>query len=64
MEAAMSTRKPNQPEENNEPRRDAGEEQPLRHKGDDRSTSEEKHSGPQPDGNGATGEPAAFPPHN
>ena len=58
----MSTRKPDQSEE--KPRQGAGEEEPVRHKGDDRSTTREKHSGPQPDGNGATGEPAAFPPHN
>ncbi|WP_395840279.1 hypothetical protein [Cystobacter fuscus] len=40
------------------------QDEPVRHKGPDRSTEEEKRSGPQPDGNGATGEPAAFPPHN
>ena len=60
----MTTRKPNQPDENQQVRREAGEEQPLRHKGPDRTTPEEKHSGEQPEGNGATGEPAAFPPHN
>lgn len=60
----MSTRKPNTPEENPGTRQGAGEEAPIRHKGEDRSTSQEKHSGPQPDGNGATGKPAAFPPHN
>ncbi|MFY0581261.1 hypothetical protein ACN28S_49715 [Cystobacter fuscus] len=42
----------------------AEQDEPVRHKGADRSTEEEKRSGPQPDGNGATGEPAAFPPHN
>jgi hypothetical protein len=41
-----------------------GEQEQIRHKGGDRSTSEEKQSGPQPDGNGGTGQPAAFPPHN
>ncbi|MFP2909963.1 hypothetical protein ACLESD_33975 [Pyxidicoccus sp. 3LFB2] len=60
----MSTRKPNKPEENEQTRQGASEEEPIRHKGPDRTTSEEKHSGQQPDGNGATGEPAAFPPHN
>ncbi len=40
------------------------EQEQIRHKGGDRSTSEEKQSGPQPDGNGGTGQPAAFPPHN
>jgi hypothetical protein len=60
----MSTQKPNKPDENAGTRQGAGEEKPIRHKGDDRSTPEEKHSGQQPDGNGATGEPAAFPPHN
>ncbi len=38
--------------------------EPIRHKGGDRSTTEERHSGQQPDGNGGTGQPAAFPPHN
>ena len=60
----MTTRKPNEPEQTPETRQGTGEEQPLRHKGDDRSTTQEKHSGPQPDGNGGTGQPAAFPPHN
>jgi hypothetical protein len=60
----MTTHKPNQPEETPAPRQGAGEEQPLRHKGDDRSTPQEKSSGPQPEGNGGTGQPAAFPPHN
>jgi hypothetical protein len=39
-------------------------EQPLRHKGGGRETLEEEKSGPQPEGNGGTGKPAAFPPHN
>ncbi len=60
----MSTRKPNQPEDTPVTRQGAGEEEPVRHKSPDRTTEDEKHSGPQPDGNGATGEPAAFPPHN
>ena len=37
---------------------------PLRHKGGGRETLEEEKSGPQPEGNGGTGQPAAFPPHN
>jgi hypothetical protein len=45
-------------------RQGSGEQEQIRHKGGDRSTSEEKQSGPQPDGNGGTGQPAAFPPHN
>lgn len=52
------------PEEKPVQRQGAGENEQIRHKGEDRSTREEKKSGPQPDGNGATGEPAAFPPHN
>lgn len=40
------------------------QEQPLRHKGGGRETLEEEKSGPQPEGNGGTGQPAAFPPHN
>ncbi|WP_375769263.1 hypothetical protein NR798_47610 [Archangium gephyra] len=52
------------PDETTVPRQGAGEDERIRHKGEDRSTPEEKKSGPQPDGNGATGEPAAFPPHN
>jgi hypothetical protein len=59
----MSTKKPDDKQEPT--RQGAGEnEQPLRHKGSDRSTTEEKHSGPKPEGNGGTGQPAAFPPHN
>jgi hypothetical protein len=59
----MSTRKPDEQQEST--RQGAGEnEQPIRHKGPDRSTPEEKHSGEKPDGNGGTGQPAAFPPHN
>ncbi len=42
----------------------AEHDEPVRHKGPDRSTEQEKRSGPQPDGNGGTGAPAAFPPHN
>ncbi|NMO14783.1 hypothetical protein HPC49_25995 [Pyxidicoccus fallax] len=60
----MATQKPNMPEEKPVTRQGAGEEEPVRHKGDDRSTPQEKHSGPQPEGNGGTGQPAAFPPHN
>jgi hypothetical protein len=46
-------------------RQGAGEnEEPIRHKGGGRSTPEEEHSGPKPEGNGGTGQPAAFPPHN
>ncbi len=52
------------PDEKTVPRQGAGQDEQIRHKGEDRSTPEEKKSGPQPDGNGATGEPAAFPPHN
>ncbi len=45
--------------------RDAsGDAEPLRHKGDDQRTPEEKKSGAQPDGNGGTNMPAAFPDHN
>jgi hypothetical protein len=40
------------------------QEAPLRHKGGGRETLEEEKSGPQPEGNGGTGAPAAFPPHN
>ncbi|SEL43029.1 hypothetical protein SAMN05444354_10614 [Stigmatella aurantiaca] len=40
------------------------ENEPIRHKGGGRSTPEEEHSGPKPEGNGGTGQPAAFPPHN
>ena len=58
----MSTKKP---DDQQGTRQGASEnEQPLRHKGGDRSTTEEKHSGPKPEGNGGTGQPAAFPPHN
>jgi hypothetical protein len=52
------------PDEKKVPRQGAGEDEPLRHKGGDRSPPEEKQSGPQPEGNGGTGQPAAFPPHN
>lgn len=53
------------PEEKQGTRQGAAEnEAPVRHKGGGRSTSEEKQSGPQPEGNGGTGQPAAFPPHN
>jgi hypothetical protein len=41
-----------------------GEDEQLRHKGAVRSTPEDQKSGPQPEGNGGTGKPAAFPPHN
>lgn len=58
----MSTKKP---DETPGTRQGAGEhEEPLRHKGGGRSTEQEKHSGPKPEGNGGTGQPAAFPPHN
>lgn len=60
----MSTRKPDTQNENQPTRQGAGEEEPIRHKGPDRSTTQEKHSGEQPEGNGGTGKPAAFPPHN
>jgi hypothetical protein len=40
------------------------ENEPIRHKGGGRSTEEEENAGPKPDGNGGTGQPAAFPPHN
>jgi hypothetical protein len=58
----MDTRKPDEQQE--QTRQGAGENEPIRHKGPDRSTGEEKHSGEQPEGNGGTGQPAAFPPHN
>ena len=56
---------PNQDDANKRPQQ-AGSEQDesLRHKGGGRETLEEKESGPQPEGNGGTGKPAAFPPHN
>ena len=59
----MSTQNP---DEKKVPRQGAGENdnEPIRHKGGGRSTTEEKQSGPQPEGNGGTGQPAAFPPHN
>ncbi|HZI14275.1 MAG TPA: hypothetical protein VE153_28155 [Myxococcus sp.] len=60
----MTTRKQDTQKDTEVTRQGSGEEQPLRHKGPDRSTPEEKHSGEQPEGNGGTGEPAAFPPHN
>ena len=52
------------PDDKKVPQHGAGENEEVRHKGGGRSTSEEKQSGPQPDGNGGTGQPAAFPPHN
>jgi hypothetical protein len=52
------------PDEKKVPLQGAGEDESIRHKGSDRSTTEERHSGPQPEGNGATGQPAAFPQHN
>ncbi len=53
------------PDDKQVPQQGAGEnDEEIRHKGGGRSTSEEKQSGPQPDGNGGTGQPAAFPPHN
>ncbi|MFL5353548.1 hypothetical protein [Archangium sp.] len=54
------------PDDKKGTRQGAGENQDeqIRHKGGERSTSEEKQSGPQPEGNGGTGQPAAFPPHN
>lgn len=51
-------------DEKKETREGSSEHAPLRHKGPDRSTPEEKQSGPKPEGNGGTGQPAAFPPHN
>ncbi len=61
----MTTRKQDTQKDNTEvTRQGSGEEQPLRHKGPDRSTAEEKNAGEQPEGNGGTGQPAAFPPHN
>jgi secreted protein with Ig-like and vWFA domain len=45
-------------------RQGAGENEDLRHKGPVRSTPADQKSGPQPEGNGGTGKPAAFPPHN
>lgn len=45
-------------------RKTGAEEAPVRHKGDDQRTTEEKKSGLQPDGNGGTNRPAAFPEHN
>ncbi len=53
-------------EKKNQSERKAGAEEnaPLRHKGEDRAASEvDKKSGPRPEGNGGTGKPAAFPPH-
>lgn len=52
------------PDEKKVPQQGAAENEEVRHKGGGRSTSEEKQSGPQPEGNGGTGQPAAFPPHN
>ncbi|WP_309892813.1 hypothetical protein [Archangium sp.] len=52
------------PDDKKAPQHGAGENEEIRHKGGGRSTSEEKQSGPQPEGNGGTGQPAAFPPHN
>jgi hypothetical protein len=52
------------PDEKQAPSQDAGKSEPVRHEGPDRSTTEEKHAGPQPEGNGGTGQPAAFPKHN
>ncbi len=54
---------PKNPHEKKAPQQGA-DEKPLRHKGEDRRTLEEKESGPQPEGNGGSGQPAAFPPHN
>lgn len=45
-------------------RRTPDDQHPIRHKGDDLRTPEEKKSGQQPDGNGGTNKPAAFPEHN
>lgn len=57
--------KQQKPDDKQGTRQGAGEnEEPTRHKGGGRSTPEEEHSGPKPDGNGGTGQPAAFPPHN
>lgn len=53
-----------QPDDKKVPQQAPSQNEPIRHKGQERTTPEEKHSGPQPDGNGATGKPAAFPPHN
>jgi hypothetical protein len=54
-----------QPDEKQGTKQGAGEnEEPVRHKGGGRSTPQEEQSGPQPEGNGGTGQPAAFPPHN
>ncbi len=55
---------PKQPHEKKAPQQGADENAPLRHKGADRRTEEEREAGPQPEGNGGTGQPAAFPPHN
>jgi hypothetical protein len=52
------------PDEKKAPRQGAGEDEEIRHKGAVRSTPEDQKSGPQPEGNGGTGQPAAFPPHN
>jgi hypothetical protein len=52
------------PDEKPGVRQGAPENEPVRHKGGGRSTAAEEHSGPKPEGNGGTGQPAAFPPHN
>jgi hypothetical protein len=40
------------------------ENEPLRHKGGGREVDADRHAGPKPEGNGGTGQPAAFPEHN
>ena len=55
---------PNQDEKQGTQQAGSEQDEALRHKGGGRETLEEQKSGPQPDGNGGTGKPAAFPPHN
>jgi len=55
---------PKQDTQQDERQAPAEQDAPLRHKGGGRETLEEQEAGPQPEGNGGTGKPAAFPPHN
>ncbi|WP_167509441.1 hypothetical protein [Corallococcus llansteffanensis] len=56
--------KPKKPDEQQVTHQGASENDTLRHKGGGREDEADKHAGPKPEGNGGTGQPAAFPEHN
>lgn len=57
----METKKP---DEKQVQRQGMSEDENPRHKGGGRESEADRHAGPKPEGNGGTGQPAAFPEHN